>query len=544
MVNVLFTTVQWKFDLEVVDFYENLFLINYLLDGVLRINLVGRDIFLHPSLILFDLLFPLINYTLFVSGLRLSNRLLWSTFMFLRFLHPDRYLRFTYLRKSNIIIRTVVNSFLAQLYLIAILAFLILSFSQIGLTLFRHLDYNFLIFEPSQMPYFYSSFFYSYVHLTSIAFTDNFDISTILMRIRNEFCLKTDPFHRYNLLADSQIVKAVDYRLDLDSTDQIEHYNNSLISCKVDLRAQYFGFYLNFNYRRIQVNYLLGSILKSCANDQLIYNSKILNCEFDLKDYSNKIRFMKEFKIELTHALIHYSKSRMLRMNLTFNKVKHIPELDKFIKKGLFVISDQYYDFLTDLCTQLNGHNRYNLLEIDDERRSSNFSKIANWIRLDFLSVFRLIMADKQPSKVVMERICTRKETIQVFYLIFFIISRFFILNVLKAILFKRYDIEKLRDQNNFFNFDVQNFINDWRSFEETTIRKPFNDHLPVDYVLRFVRDRCPPKFRIDEQTNESSLYVLSKYSINCLKLDHKSQMHLLDVMSICIAVHFNCRQV
>lgn len=557
LANLLFIIVQWSYSLQLADAIESLFLINYLLDGVLKVNIVGKDVFRYPSVVLFDLLLPLAAYTLFASGLRLPKRLFWSTLLFLRFLYPDRYLRFDFQRKGNIIIRVIVNSFSYQLYLLAVLAFLLLCFSQIGQILFRHLDFNLLIFEPNHMPFFYSSVFLSFVHLTSNTFTDDYDQVTSTIQVRNEFCRKVDPYHRYYLIAEKQIVKAVDYRLNLH---KLEHgiqseANNTLILCSVTHDSS--GFYLNFTYDSDQIKHLMRIIRKSCTKDTLIERSELLSCDFDLNSYTKKIRYMYSFRNKLNLGLARMFNSTISEWNnLTFQRLADANNRthDQAKSASSTTDSDQYHDYLNDFCEELNG-NRYSIIKFDDERRFNNYSKIAKVIHLDFLNVFKFIMSNKF-SKVSLDRICTRRETIKLFYLLFFIVTKVFILNILKAILFKRYDVEKVRDSNGFFNSDVQQFINRWRSFADSSAgSRSFEgdrDHLPVDQVLDFIRQRSPDKFRLPEPTVEGCLYILCKYSaklgcfadrndFSCLsKL--QMRMHLLDVLSICIAVHLNCR--
>ena len=551
--NLLFITLQWNYSLDLVDTFESLFLINYLLDGVLKASLVGKDIFLYPFVILLDLLLPLIVYSLFVSGLRLPKRLLWSTLLFLRFLYPDRYLRFDFLRKGNIIIRVIVNSLPYQLYLCAILGFLILCFAQIGQILFKHMDFNLLIFEPNHMPFAHSSFFLSFVHLTSNAFTDDYDHVTSMMRVRNEFCRKMDPYQRYYLIAEKQIVKAVDYQLDLhhlnNSKQSNAPTNRTLILCNVIHDS--FGFYLNFTYDSDQIQHLMQNIRRSCSRDTLIQQSELLNCDFNQISYTKKINYMYSFRNKLNLGLARLFNST-IRKNLTFhrladhrNRTSNRPESASD--------SDQYHDYLNGLCEELNGK-RYSIIKFDDERRFSNYSNIAKVIHLDFLNVFKFIVSAKKFHKVPLDRICTRKETIKVFYLLFCILTKVFVLNILKAILFKRYDVEKVRDSNGFFNSDIQQFINSWRSFADSLKGNlpDDRDYLPVDQVLSFVRRKCPAKFKLQESTAEGCLYILCKYSV---KLDCfadrndfscpskvRMRMHLLDVLSTCIAVRLNCR--
>jgi hypothetical protein len=111
------------------------------------------------------------------------------------------------------------------------------------------------------------------------------------------------------------------------------------------------------------------------------------------------------------------------------------------------------------------------------------------------------------------------------------------------VVLFKRYDLEKLKDENNFFNSDIQEFINSWRSFEEfyrsiDKDQKIMKDYLPVNYVLIFIRSICPIKFRFKEKTDEACLFIISKYAIKIYHFQSsKMQVHLLDVLSICIAI-------
>lgn len=548
--NLLFITIQWNYSLGLVDIFESLFLINYLLDGVLKVN-IGKDIFLYPSVIVFDLLFPLVVYSLFVSGLRLPKRLLWSTLLFLRFLYPDRYLRFDFLRKGNIIIRVIVNSFPHQLYLCAILAFLILCFSQIGQILFKHLDFNLLVFEPNHMPFVYSSFFFSFVHLTTNTFTDDYDQVTSMMQVRNEFCRNVDPYHRYYLIAEKQIVKAVDYRLDLHD---LEHgvqsnatANNSLVLCNVIHSSS--GFYLNFTYNPDQIKHLMRIIRKSCSKDGLIERSELLSCDFNLLNYAKKIKYMYSFRNKLNLGLARLFNSTIKENNLLFERLTdQSNRTDRSVSD-----SDQYYNFLNDFCEELTG-NRYSIIKFDDERRFYNYSKFSKVIHLDFLNVFKFIISARKFHKVSLDQICTRKETIKLFYLLFFIVNKVFLLNILKAILFKRYDVEKVRDSNGFFNSDIQQFINAWRSFADSKPGLSSNDgdYLAIDQVLDFTRQSCPTKFGLQEPTAVGCLYILCKYSpklscfadrndFSCLsKL--KTRMHLLDVLSICIAVRLNCR--
>lgn len=554
--NLLFITVQWSYDRQLVDAIESLFLINYLLDGVLKVNIVGKDIFRYPSVVLLDLLFPLTLYTLFVSGLRLPKRLLWSTLLFLRFLYPDRYLRFDFQRKGNIIIRVIVNSFSYQLYLLAVLAFLLLCFSRIGQILFRHLDFNLLVFEPNHMPYFYSSFFLSFVHLTSNTFTDDYDQVTATMQVRNEFCRKADPYHRYYLIAEKQIVKAVDYRLNLHELElgKQSEANNTLILCGLTYVISS-GFYLNFTYDSDQIEHLMRIIRKSCTKDTLIEQSELLNCDFDLDSYAKKIRYMYSFRNQLNLGLAGLFNSTSEGTDLTFQRLADLRNrisngtnnrTDKLIN-GSITDSDQYYDYLNGFCEELNGR-RYSTIKLDDERRFSNYSKIAKVIQLDFLNVFKFIMSNKFAKPL--DRICTRPETIKLFYLLFYVVAKVLIMNILKAILFKRYDVEKVRDSNGYFNSDIQQFINGWRSFAD--LKSDDTDHLPIHLVLDFVRQKCPDKFRLPEPTFEGCLYILCKYSakLSCFadRNDFSSlsklrvRMHLLDVLSICIAVRLNCR--
>ena len=550
ILNLLLGIIQWNYKMEIVNFYENLFLINYLFDGLIRINLVGKDILLYPSVIIFDLLFPLIIYTLFVSELQLANRLLWSTFLFLRFIHPDRYLRFNFLRKCNVVIRTIVNSFFYQIYLCAILGFIILIFSKIGLILFRHLNYNLLIYEPNQMPYYYSSFFYSFIHLSSTAFTDSYDFATILMRIRNEYCLKTDPYHRYYLLAESQIVNVIDRKLNLDALDRGEFVSNgTLFSCFVryDLNA----FNLIIDYDESQIDHLMQLILKTCIKDGKIDKSNLLTCKFDTNFFSKKIKYIHSFEDRLNLALKQISElNSNINTNLTYEIFKNRTDDQVPYLNDTFTISDQYFTFLNDLCVSYNSSERVTISQLDDKYRLFGFSTISNLIYLHFLNVFKLIMNEQFNKKLSLNRICSEPKTIQLFYLIFFIICKFFILNILKTILFKRYDLERLRNQSDFFNSDIQDFINSWRSFEQVHDDKnsSIQDYMSIDLILIFIQNNCPAKFRIENQTDETCLYILSKYSakLNCFFNKEnandliKMRMHLFDVLSICVAIHFN----
>lgn len=525
-----------------VFWFENLFLLNYLLDGLIRIALVGEDSFQYTSIVIFDLLFPFCTYALFVSGLRAPNRLLWSTFLFLRFLNPDRYLRIEFLRKTNIILRTIVNSFTYQFYLILSLSFLILCFSSIGLILFGRLNFNFLIFEPNQISYFYSSLFYSFVHLTSTAFTDEYDSSTTIMRIRNEFCLKTDPYQRYYEIAQQTIVKAVDYRYDLHSMKVHKNIfeKNTLIICEIIYDDNSESFHLNFTYDSHQIKHLMELILLECKQDDLFSGSDLLSCDFDLKDYAGKIKYMDSFKKKLNYDLLELFTLKADDTNFTFEEIEKQRTAKLILKK--FSNSDQYFRQLSKLCDELNGFNRYLTARFDDYIRFYNYSKIANYIHLDFLNVFRLIMSNRFTRKISLDKVCTKSETIRLFYLIFYIISKIFILNILKAVLFKRYDLEKLKDQTNIFNTDIQEFINSFRFFQDfhaASSSDKNRDYLPVNLVLIFVKLICPTKFRIRERTDEGCLYILSKYS---LKINSQNQVHLLDILSVCIAVQLNCR--
>ena len=555
--NLLFVAIQWSYRLELVDFFENLFLLNYLLDGILKLNIVGKDIFLYPSVIVFDLLLPLMLYSLFVSGLRLPKRLLWSTLMFVRFLYPDRYLRFDFLRKGNVIIRVIVNSFSYQLYLCAVLGFLILGFSQIGQILFGHLNYNLLIFEPNHMPFAYSSFFLSFVHLTSNTFTDDYDQATSTMRIRNEFCRKTDPYHRYFLIAEKEIVRAVDYQVDLHNLDEsgrsLPDTNKTLILCDVTHDSS--GFYLNFTYDSDQIKHLMRIIHRSCTKDTLmIEQSELLNCDFNLESYTKKIKYMFAFRNKLNLALASLFDLMVRNKNFTFNVLANQsgPADNRTMKS---TDSDKYYNFLIGFCDELRA-DRFSLIKSDDDSRFGNYSMIGNVIHLDFLNVFKFIISARKSTKVPLDQICTQKTTIKLFYLIFFILTKVFILNILKAILFKRYDVENVRDLNGFFNSDVQQFINRWRSFADSLdgTRLDDPDRLPVNQVLDFLLQKCPPKFELQEPTAEGCLYILCKYSVklsclvdpddlSCLR-KVKMRMHLLDVLSVCIAVRLNCRYV
>lgn len=552
---------QWNYSWQTVEFVENLFLINYLLDGVLRVNIVGKDIFLYPSIVIFDLIFPLFIYALFTSGLILSNNLRYSTFFFLRFINPDRYLRVNFLRRGNIIIRTIVNSIIQQLYLCVILAFLILFYSQIGITLFRDLNFNLLIFEPSQTPYYFSSLIYTIYHLTSTAFTDNYDTVTSMMRIRNEFCLKADPYHRYYLIAEREIVDAVDSKLYLHTAEQnATHLNRqTLILCDVNYDYENLNFYLNFTFNPDQTKHLMSVIISKCKQDVLMSKSKLLNCDFDRSDYMNKIKHTYTFRNKVNSALRNSFSSTDSHIYLTFERVKQISSKKDFS----FDDSDQFYDYLNNFCNQLTTTDRYSILNYYDPRRYTDYSKIANWMNLEYLSLFQLIMSNSFTSKFSLNKICSKDETIKLYYLIFFILTKLIILNILKAILFKQYSLERLRDQNNLFNLHIQEFINCWRSFEDTNYRMDSEklihnhqfilDHLPIDYVLIFLKNHCPIRFRLQEELDEDLLYVLSKYSIklNCFNENNfknigqiKFQMHLLDVLSICIAVQMNCRLV
>ncbi|RWS15791.1 sodium channel protein type 5 subunit alpha-like protein [Dinothrombium tinctorium] len=464
-----------------LDFFEEFFLTFYFFDGLMRYIVVGYNYFYYPKLIFFDIILPVMLYSIHVSSAPIG-RVNVSIFIMLRFLAPDRYVRIKFLSKAKLMIKALVASWNEQFYMIVGLIVFLISAANIGLGFFQFTDKADNKYEPIAFPHVYITLPSAFFHLTTTVFGSGYDVSTVNLIIRSMYCKK-----------QMSLVTQIPFNNQLKRVKNLEDVS-ALVICEFEEDSSK----LRINEEGIELQ--LNVIEESFAKEMRSYYAS-LNTIID----RNLLK--KNFK--------NYFESIMMNARNT--------------------LTQHYYDEINKKNPETNPNLR------EDEKWNINlFSnrRLCSTLYEDKKIIIEYFISSIQQAfqRSFFTEECASETTIRLFYFIVNFFAKLIILNILQSIVLVQYTRERMRDENDLID-DIIEYIDRWRDY--STALGNYGNHLPVRYATLFIANFAPSKIKILGRDEEAIQYVLSKYGLPLREKD--MYVHLFDLLFVAITANFKC---
>lgn len=132
---------------------------------------------------------------------------------------------------------------------------------------------------------------------------------------------------------------------------------------------------------------------------------------------------------------------------------------------------------------------------------------------------------------------CATPSEVKIFYLLFNLFAKFFVLNMLKAIVLEQYSREKERLSLGLTEDDIAEYMDRWRIWSNNMGN--YGTSMPVRYATYFIRKMAPTRLKIIGSSEETIQHVLAKYKLPLREKD--LYVHAFDMLVVAIAANSDC---
>lgn len=475
-------------------------LLNSLADGLLRVAVVGSELlFRYPALFIHDIVLPMLLCTFHLSGLRFGRQMRWSLLLPLRVLTlPDRYLSAVGAQGPRTLLRTLMAAKrqLATVFAL-LLSFLFLAsaMSVRQWTLNEQMGH---VFEPPELPVTFNSVMFTLAHLYSVVFTGSFDVATQAFRERSSFCGVSDPHLSLSQHVEALIRDAIDRSpptVVWIDRNQSNVYPLNVSSAQWLIQKGEVSDWLHSpDYRLPFISPIppaLWTYIDSLSPIPLFF------CAIDIRTPTVSLVFSSQL-FELVRRIQYRCVALQQQSTNSYKKLENCNLNGTTVQRNLFFVrlNQIFQELLTDHHGRLQQYlkiknnpaetpesvNKLQVIEslCNYERLYANSSRDPS--RFDSQALLDQLVDrylytslhhafQMQRDRNTLQRydlnagMCANPKWILIFYVLVFAIGRLLILNMFRAVVLNRYELERLRQTNAIRPIDVEAFLNSWKRY-------------------------------------------------------------------------------